>query len=174
MTGEGAGGDPSPAPLGLENGKVLMGDSEVTWLSAPTENEVTVSFLLKISPGTAEGWRWRCPGCPDSRVPVGGQGLCAPPGPSPHTGRAAAAWGGPGGRQGHGCCSPTLLLAASGPAGRKRELGAPKAHCAVGSFFHAGCDLFSQSDAHLPGLPVGFGCSEAWGLHLPLRAGGAP
>lgn len=31
----GAGGDPSPSPSGLEDGKVLMGASKVTWLLAP-------------------------------------------------------------------------------------------------------------------------------------------
>lgn len=58
-------------------------------------------------------------------------GSVPPPRLSPHMGRAAAACSGsrgPGGRQGQVCCSLTLLLAASGPGGRKRELGAPKAH----------------------------------------------
>lgn len=47
-----------------------------------------------------------------------GRGSVPPPGLSPHTGRAAAACSGsrgPGRRRGQVCCSPTLLLAASGP-----------------------------------------------------------
>lgn len=36
------------------------------------------SFLLKISPTTAKGWRWRRPRCLDARVPPGGQGgMCS-------------------------------------------------------------------------------------------------
>lgn len=35
MRWPGAGGDPSLSPSGLEDGKVLMGRSEVMWLSAP-------------------------------------------------------------------------------------------------------------------------------------------
>lgn len=66
MRWPGAGGDPSPSPSGLEDGKVLMvGGVKVTWLSAPPlhrgagEKKLRLpSFLLKISPATAEGWRW--------------------------------------------------------------------------------------------------------------------
>lgn len=81
----------------------------------------------------------------DTRVPLGGWGSVPPARLSPHTGRAAAACSGsrgPGGQRGQVCCSPTLLLAASGPGGRKWGLGAPKAHCAFGLFFHGGCNFF--------------------------------
>ena len=80
----GAGGDPSLSPSGLEDGKVLLGEPRHDVALGPSlhsgarqEEARLPSFLSKISPVTAEGWRWRCPQRPGTRVPLGGQGgLC--------------------------------------------------------------------------------------------------
>lgn len=97
-----------------------------------------------------------------------GRGSVPPPRLSPHTGRAAAACSGsrgPGGRRGQVCCSPTLLLAASGSGERKRELGVPKAHWCTRLIFSMGDAIYCpEVTPTSPAPPWGFGCSEGWGM----------
>lgn len=137
-----------------------MGGSKVTWLSAPKEKSRLPSFLLKISPGTAEGWRWRCPRCPDTRVPQGGQGVCAPAEAEPshgQGGRCLLRVPGAGGAAGPGLLQPHVVVGCLWVWGKKtgvRGSQSPLVHSA--HFFHGRCDLLSRSNAHLPSPPMGF------------------
>jgi len=128
----GAGGDPSPSPSGLEDEKVLMGGSKVMQFLAPPlhrggqggQVKVTIFFFANQS-CYSRGMEVVTPAVPRRQGPSGWAGAHVPqPRLSPHTGRVAAAcsrsWV-PGGRRGQGTChgSRSLLLAVSGPGGRK-------------------------------------------------------
>lgn len=133
MRWPGAGGDPSLSLSGLEDGKVLMGGLQGDCGSWPPsaqggqggQVEVTI-FSFQNQSRYSRGMEVAMPAVPQHQGPSGRAGGCvSPPRLSPHTGRGAAACSRSrvlGGRWGQGTCprSRTLLLAASGPGGRKR------------------------------------------------------